>query len=273
MTRATIAAAPAAFSPDVQSAPLTQARSCPNCATTAIGEFCHACGSRVDAARLTLGAMAGEVAAQVIELDHGIVHTMVALVKKPGPTIRGYFAGRRRGLTSPLTFVGLSAALSLLLSSSLPAYKLAREEQFKAMDTYRQIYSPKQFELFSSIEHSASDSKALVLVLLLIPATLTLRFMFRKQRLNLAEMGAVVCYMFGVTTFATVVIGVPLALLGKVGVESTLGLVLTFAFMLHFAFGLFGRSFTTAWRAVWGLMSGMFLMQGTLMVIPYILAR
>jgi hypothetical protein len=227
----------------------------------------------VEVSRLTLRALGAEVLAQLIELDHGVLHTTVALVKRPGPTIRGYFAGRRRGLTSPLTFVALSVALSLVLSSALPDFKAAHDAQLRNLEAYRPIYSAKQFDLFVAIEHSATESKALMLALLLIPTTLTMRFLFRRQRLNIAETGALVCYMYGVSTFVMLPVAVAIALAGYANAETTLAMISMVAFLLHIAFGVYGRSFSTAWRSVWAGFLGLLLMQVGLVIAPYVIAR
>jgi hypothetical protein len=274
MTPATIdAARTTSFSPEIQTPADVQSRPCPNCATSAIGEFCHRCGSRADVPRLTLRALGGELLAQFVELDHGVLHTIVRLLRSPGETIRGYNAGRRRGLTSPLNFIALSAALSLLLSGALPQYKAARDEQFKSLDTYHMIYTPAQFELFSKVERTATSNATIIIIALLIPVSLALRFVFRKKGLNLAETGAMVCYMYGLTTFVALAIAVPIALTGQSHLESTIGMIMSLAFIIHVSFGMFGRSFSTAWRALWGNLLGLLLMQAVLIVIPYVFAR
>lgn len=273
MTHATVdASAPASYTPHVQSAPAADTRSCPSCRTDAIGAFCHACGARTATSRLTLRALAAELVAQFVELDHGLLHTLVTLIKRPGAMIRGYFAGQRRGFTAPLTFIALSVAFSLLMSNALPQYRAARDEQLKALDQYRHLYSPAQFELFAKIEHTVIEDKTLVLVALLIPVSLALRFVFRKQRLNLAEIGTIVCYTYGLATFVTVAISAPIALTGRTHFESAISMVLMIAFVIHVSFGVFGKSFSTTWRALWGNLLGLLLMQGTLMALPYLLA-
>lgn len=262
------------FSPPARTeTPARPSGTCPNCAAEALGRFCHACGGRVDVSRLTLRALGSEVLAQLIELDHGVVHTLVELVKRPGPTIRGYFAGRRRGLTSPLAFVALSVALSLLVTTALPDYQAARDAQFKQLDAYRGLYSTTQFDFFVRLEHTAAESKALLLTILLIPTTLTMRFMFRKHRLNLAETGAVVSYMYGTATFVGLLFSVPLLLMGRPNDETTVAMILTAVFLIHLAFGVYGRSFSTTWRALWAGTLGLLFMQVCLIITPFLIAR
>ena len=164
-------------------------------------------------------------------------------------------------------------ATSLLATSTLPGYRAGRDAQFKALETYRPFYSPAQFDLFSRIEHGASDSKAMTLLLLLIPTTLALRFLFRKQRLNLAETGAMVCYLYGVASFVGLAVGIPIVLAGWPAAEAPVSLSINAVFMVHIGFGVFGRSFRTAWRMLWGWFVGILGMQGLLILVPYVLAR
>lgn len=269
MSASVLPTAPASFSPGITE-PVASPRTCPNCNEAAFGAFCHSCGGRVEVARLTIRAMGGEILSQVIELDHGVLHTFVALIRRPGETIRGYFAGRRRGLTSPLAFVTLSVALTLLLANVIPSYMTVRDEQIRSLDQYRTLYSPAQYDYFVRIEHDVMQDKALMLVLLLVPTTLTMRFLFRKQKLNLAEMGTLVCYLTGTSTFVGLLIGLPAVLMGMANAEMTLALVTTFVVLIHFSYGMFGRSFRTTWRALWAFFCGMLLMQAALIAAPYI---
>ena len=254
-------------------APPVAAATCPNCDAGAMGDFCHRCGGRIAVSRLTLRALGAEVLSQVVELDHGVLHTLVQVLRTPGETIRGYFAGRRRGLTSPLAFVTIAVAVTLLLATMIPSYAAMREEQMKALDQYRGLYSPGQYQFFVKLEHEATVNKALMLVMLLVPTTLTMRFLFRKQKLNLAETGALACYMYGAGTYIGLVFSVPLAFSARANADLTISIVTSIGILIYFSWGVYGRSFRTTWRAVWAFFCALLLMQAALVIAPYVFAR
>jgi hypothetical protein len=68
-------------------------------------------------------------------------------------------------------------------------------------------------------------------------------------------------------------IAVALSLSGRPNTETTLAMVAMVVFLLHITFGVYGRTFSAAWRALWAGFLGLLLMQLGLVVAPYLLAR
>lgn len=96
------------------------ARTCANCGTTAIGDFCHACGQRLGVHRLTLPHLLHEIPHAVFHVDRGILVTLRALATRPGPTINGYLDGHRVRYFNPLSLLMLLAGLCALIYTKFP---------------------------------------------------------------------------------------------------------------------------------------------------------
>ncbi|MBX3227379.1 MAG: DUF3667 domain-containing protein [Labilithrix sp.] len=99
-------------------APATPA--CLNCELPLIGKFCHACGQAAKTpARITLGAILHELPHAILHLEHALPHTIVALLRRPGHTMREYLGGKRVHTYSPFTLLFLTAGLLGLVMVTL----------------------------------------------------------------------------------------------------------------------------------------------------------
>ncbi|HYR07568.1 MAG TPA: DUF3667 domain-containing protein [Longimicrobium sp.] len=99
----------------------TAAAACASCGAALLGEFCHACGERrVRPDEMTLRVFAGDVAAEVGNLDGRTPRSIAYLLTRPGFLTAEYLAGRRRGYVGPLKLFVVAYAL-VLLGSALAA--------------------------------------------------------------------------------------------------------------------------------------------------------
>ncbi|HEX6368961.1 MAG TPA: DUF3667 domain-containing protein [Longimicrobium sp.] len=97
------------------------AGACAWCGAALQGEYCHACGERrTRPDELTLRAFAGDVAAEVGNLDGRTPRSIALLLTRPGFLTAEYLAGRRRGYVGPFRLF-IAAYAAVLLASAVLA--------------------------------------------------------------------------------------------------------------------------------------------------------
>lgn len=98
--------------------PSAVAGACASCGAILQGDFCHACGERrLRPDELTLRAFAGDVAAEVGNLDGRTPRSITYLLTRPGFLTAEYLAGRRRGYVGPFKLFVVAYAMVLLTSA------------------------------------------------------------------------------------------------------------------------------------------------------------
>lgn len=246
---------------------------CQNCGATMDGNFCSACGQgRVE--RITLSSFAHELAGQFLEVDRGFLHTFVDLLRRPGATIRAYINGRRRSYTSPLGYILIATAFSVLRAAMTPetAKKIA-DMNTSLKPTLSLIYSPAQIEIFLRIEQLITTNKFAMDAFLLVPIVLSLRLLFRKQNVNLAELAVFACYTFGQATIVTILVGLPLLLFPAATLYSAMFMAITLGYLVYAGIGFFGKGAGTVFRLAGSVALGLILMDGLTYTLPFVLAR
>jgi hypothetical protein len=265
-----------AFAPPATVADLAapSGAACLNCAGALSGAYCAQCGQPAATGRLTLRALAREVFAQVVELDHGLLHTIVDLLRAPGTMMKGYLAGRRRKYTGPVTFVVLATAASLLRSALIPGEKAALDAKFTHPDpVLLEFFGTARWAMYTDLAKFVAYNKLVFDAAMLIPIMLAVRFLFRKRGVNLAESGVFTAYTFGEATFISVVTTAPFHLMGMEGVAPGVMMLVIAGYLLYAGFGMFGRSFSVAWRVLLALVVGMSAISFGVGLIPFLLIR
>jgi hypothetical protein len=237
------------------------------------GAFCASCGQgHVD--RITLSAFAHELAGQFLEIDRGLLHTFVDLLRRPGSMIREYIKGRRRSYTSPLAYILIATAFSVLRAALTPETAKKLSDMNTALKpTLALIYSPAQIEMFLRIENLITTNKFAMDAFLLVPIVLSLRFLFRKRNVNLAELGVFACYTFGQATLVTILVGLPLLFFPAATLYSAMFIAITLGYLVYAGVGFFGRGSGTVLRLAGSVVLGLILMDGLTYTLPFILAR
>jgi hypothetical protein len=246
---------------------------CLNCGATMGGAFCPSCGQgQVD--RITLSTFAHELAGQFLEIDRGLLHTFVDLLRRPGAMIREYIGGRRRSYTSPLAYILIATAFSVLRAALTPetAKKLS-DMNASIKPTLSLIYNPAQIEVFLRIESLITTNKFAMDAFLLVPIVLSLRFLFRKRNVNLAELGVFTCYTFGQATLVTIIAGLPLLLFPSATLYSGMFMAITLGYLVYSGIGFFGRGAGTVLRLAGSVALGLIIMDGLTYTLPFVLAR
>ena len=215
-----------------------------------------------------------ELAGQFLEIDRGLLRTFVDLLRRPGAMIREYIRGRRRSYTSPLAYILIASAFSVLRAALTPdtAKKLS-DMNTSLRPTLSIVYSPAQIDVFLRIESLITTNKFAMDAFLLVPIVLSLRFLFRKQKVNLAELGVFACYTFGQATLVMILLGTPLMFFSAASLYSGIFIAVTLGYLVYSGVGFFGRGAGTVLRLAGSVLLGLILMDGLTYTIPFIVAR
>ncbi len=92
---------------------------CTNCGIARPGAYCAVCGQRGGGERLTVPAIAHQVASDVLNMDRGILFTALELTRRPGDAIRDYVQGKRVRYTGPVKYFVLTVALTTFATTQL----------------------------------------------------------------------------------------------------------------------------------------------------------
>jgi hypothetical protein len=154
---------------------------CPNCNTPLFGEFCHACGQRQLAGRLTLNAFFDDVLRRVFRFDRAFVRTAWRMLRSPGTLVSDYLGGRRGLLLDPLHFFISSVFVQFVVAAATRAIAplVFRESALGWLERLGGIVAIK--------------------ILIIFWIASIWRLLFRPIRYNLAEIYVFATYVFGTT--------------------------------------------------------------------------
>jgi hypothetical protein len=188
---------------------------CRNCGTPRVGAYCSACGQHFLEDRLTFRVLAHEAWERVVE--RGLLHTMRDMMTQPGHVVRRYVGGQRRRYASPLSYLLVGGALSLLvfnvMRDMLAGFLRARMEASFGQSS-PPFFGPEQREAYVRLTMEASQHTTFAALVICLVFALLLRLLFRRQRINLVEAAVFALYTFGHVYY----LGIPLALLVAAGV-------------------------------------------------------
>lgn len=238
--------------------PAPAAARCANCRAPVAGRFCATCGQRTDVTRLTVRGFASEVFAQTVQLDHGLLNTVVSMITRPGRTVRSYIDGARRPFTAPLSYALLAIGFAVLRTSLAPSTSPTFSAMMaKNVGASASSFTPASDGLMMRALTLADDHPALLAASFLIPIVLLLRYFFRKQRLNVAEISTFVCFVFGTAIFIKVIARLPFDLAGYSGSLTLLKLALP-VWAAYAGMDFFGRSLSSLARLTAAVFLGVF---------------
>ncbi|HEX8394996.1 MAG TPA: DUF3667 domain-containing protein [Longimicrobium sp.] len=108
-------------------APPAPVPACVNCGVARAGRFCADCGQPATDGRLTVRGVAANVFSSVVDVDRGLLHTVVGLTVRPGQVVRDYLGGRTVPYTGPGRYFAILVTLVVLVYvQGGPAAELAR---------------------------------------------------------------------------------------------------------------------------------------------------
>src|SRR6187549_1900675 len=95
---------------------------CLNCSTECSDVYCPHCGQKTATNRISFQALLHDIPHSVFHLDKGFLYTFIELLKRPGPAVRDYIAGRRVKYYKPLAYLIILSAGSSLFTHLAVSY-------------------------------------------------------------------------------------------------------------------------------------------------------
>ncbi|MFK7736905.1 MAG: DUF3667 domain-containing protein [Pirellulaceae bacterium] len=87
---------------------------CLSCETPRTGDYCAKCGQKFLQQRLALWELIKALFSRVTDLESGLLHTVVAMFRRPGTVCREYVMGNQKAYSNPLTYYFLGAGAQIL---------------------------------------------------------------------------------------------------------------------------------------------------------------
>jgi uncharacterized protein DUF3667 len=154
---------------------------CPNCSTSLVGEYCHACGQRRIDGRLTVKAFLADVTRRVFRFDKAFVLTFWRLLREPGALVADYLEGRRQLVLDPIHFFISSVFVQFMIAA------------------FTRSVAPLVFRTPALGWLERLGGVVAVKILVIFWMVSIWRLLFRPIRYNLAEVYVFATYVFGST--------------------------------------------------------------------------
>lgn len=222
-------------------------KSCANCGSQNISDYCADCGQKIHTTRLRTGALLKDLTSRLFNLEKGLLHTLVDLLRRPGMVIRDYVSGKQKPYVNPLTFFFIGAAAQLLtiwiLAPSLEGRIKQQVRDARATKAGSEMYE-KLDERFGQDtgEFMASTYTNMLqqvysyaaLLFFCIPFAIALKVLHGAagDRFSLGETIIFSLYSFGMILLLTAIIST-LTMRISIGLQSTLSIVTYFGFIQH----------------------------------------
>ena len=164
---------------------------CKNCQEPLSKNFCPECGQKATTTKITLPNLIKDLPHAVFHIDKGFLYNVFQLLKRPGPAIRDYLAGKRKPFFHPASFLVIALILNYLvvLITDLHFYD---EQELLTMDAVT-AKAIKDYDVLQwwFLEHTY------LYILLGIPASaifLYLVFKAVKLNYNIAETAVIALF-------------------------------------------------------------------------------
>lgn len=101
---------------------------CKNCESTLRTDFlfCPGCGAKAQVKRIDFKSLFTDIYERFFNLENSFFRTFKAMIFKPESVIGGYMEGLRRRFMNPISYLGVSLALSGLIYFIMKVYALER---------------------------------------------------------------------------------------------------------------------------------------------------
>ncbi len=163
------------------------AASCYNCGQAANGQYCSACGVRLQVSRISFSGLFGDARTRILNFEHGLFLTLKTLLLRPTRVIEDYLNGNRERYNHPFTLLFVTATLNYLVTITWgDVFWREVRQQLEKSAQYRH-FSPEQLEKAVSTIVALNSTIAYWMLLLTLPTALIMKIAFRSLRYNIAE--------------------------------------------------------------------------------------
>lgn len=170
-----------------------ETRNCKTCDSAIVGDYCPTCGQKHREGRITMRFISVELFHIITNLERGLWHTILGLVRNPGQVIRDYLRGATAMYYQPFRFLLLTTGLSALLASFVDFDKILD----MALSSGGVQVTPEARELQSKMVHTLLRYTNL-LISLSVPLFSVGTFLaYRKFRNTYAEHLVANAYLYG----------------------------------------------------------------------------
>jgi hypothetical protein len=189
---------------------------------------------------------------RVFDLDAGVLHTFLQLLRDPGRVAQNYSAGIRKAYVNPFTYYLLAAAVQLFAYVlAQPVVKRFTARVFETYPSTAMFYvelwgddAATRYAEFTS-QVMQQTYTWITLFLFAVPLAIALRLMLGGKKMNLAESGVFALY----TTAQMLLLTAPLTLIylvaDSIWVHQALVYPLMFGYTGYAVYCYFGRSLRT----------------------------
>jgi hypothetical protein len=201
----------------------TNTAPCKNCGQVLTGEYCPACGQR-RAERITLKGLFHEAVGTILNLDRGLLHTIIELTIRPVQSFRDFLAGKRRPFMPPFQYLFVTVTAFLILYQlTLPEQNLAAEFEKGARESVQ--FNPdsnsesqqkskqiqlKFFQFIKDLTNSSTEYFNLILILVVPCYSWAAYGLLRKLKLRFAEHLVLNAYIFAQQTLCSIFLFIPI---------------------------------------------------------------
>lgn len=173
---------------------------CLNCQTAWQGPYCHGCGQKRPAARLTMPSLLRDLFERIVNLEQGLLRTFVGLLVRPGVTIQAYLDGQRKKISHPFAFLLVGTTLSVLSTYLFGSAFWAEFRETVALGAERSL-NPEQIEKFKDFWVALFGLMPYWMLAFSFPSAVLLRAFFPSRDRTLAELWVATLFAVGLAIF------------------------------------------------------------------------
>ena len=170
---------------------------CKNCNQQFTGNFCNHCGQAANTHRLSLHYIWHDLQHGLFHFDNGIFYTIKQLMTRPGHTIREFINGKRVRHFKPLSFVVVLATFYGILYHYFIGNLFDLNHKFSQKDV---------ISIFENVVRWFTDHFAYASVILILGATLSTYFIYKKEGYNWAEHFVLNTFFVGLTLVSSLIL-------------------------------------------------------------------
>ncbi len=176
-------------------------RTCKTCELAVIGPFCPNCGQKHREGRITVRFIGIELFHLLTNLERGLWHTILGLLRNPGQVIRDFIGGATALYYQPFRFLLLMAGISALISSMVDYEKIMEQ----AMNMGGVQLTPEVRALQAKMMHNMLQYTNLIISLSVPLMSIGSYLLFRKFRNTYAEHLVANAYLYGLLSLLSLI--------------------------------------------------------------------